>query len=162
MTVTLQSSLAAGARSGLYRLAGRTSAKAVRAVTEAAGWQFLHLDAIDVDEKAEFLAGAAETLRFPKWAGHNWDAFEELVNDLSWLPPRRATWCCSTGWAASARRQPGELAVALDVLQSAMANRQRAGETPMIILVRGAGPAAEDLPTMETGWSPQAHPATVE
>ena len=162
MTDNLHASLASGGRSGFYRLAGRTSARAVRAVAEAAGWPFLLLDALTVDDKARFLAAAAETLRFPEWAGHNWDAFEELVNDLSWLPAAPGYVLLLDRVGRFARRQPAELEIALDVLEKAMANRQRAKETPVLILVRGLGPAAEDLPAMETGWSPQILPTITE
>lgn len=32
-------------------------------------------------------AELASCLRFPDWAGRNWDAVEDCLTDLSWLPP---------------------------------------------------------------------------
>ncbi len=37
-----------------------------------------------VASKAALLAALAERLGFPAWAGHTWDAAEELLADLSW------------------------------------------------------------------------------
>jgi Barstar (barnase inhibitor) len=42
-----------------------------------------------ISSKAALLALLAEQLRFPGYFGWNWDAFEECVRDLSWLPPGR-------------------------------------------------------------------------
>ena len=36
--------------------------------------------------KEKLLAILAQRLKFPPWAGRNWDALEELLRDLSWLP----------------------------------------------------------------------------
>jgi|SRR5215831_3366562 len=38
--------------------------------------------------KAAFLAEAAQALAFPEDAGRNWDAFEECLADLEWLPAK--------------------------------------------------------------------------
>lgn len=35
--------------------------------------------------KAELLRGLTKSLRFPNYFGHNWDALEECLRDLSWL-----------------------------------------------------------------------------
>ncbi len=32
----------------------------------------------------DLLSRSAEALRFPAYFGHNWDAFEECLNDMSW------------------------------------------------------------------------------
>ena len=34
---------------------------------------------------ARFMQEVAASMQFPYYFGHNWDAFEECVNDLSWL-----------------------------------------------------------------------------
>jgi hypothetical protein len=39
-----------------------------------------------IRSKEKLLAVFAEKLRFPKYFGWNWDAFEECLKDLSWLP----------------------------------------------------------------------------
>lgn len=36
--------------------------------------------------KNELLATAGAALGFPDYFGHNWDAFDECLNDLAWLP----------------------------------------------------------------------------
>jgi len=149
MTQQLQDLLTPDARSGVYRLSGRTSAKTLGQRVEAAGWRFLLLDGSDVRNKPAFLDAAARALRFPEWAGHNWDAFEELVNDLSWLPeaPGRVLLVDRLGHLAAA--QPDQVRLALEILRSAAANRQAAGEAPLIVLVRGAGTAAAHLTSVE-------------
>lgn len=35
--------------------------------------------------KADLLDRFAEALAFPAWFGHNWDAFADVLGDLSWL-----------------------------------------------------------------------------
>ena len=37
------------------------------------------------------IALLADRLQFPAWNRHNWDAFEEALRDLSWLPPGPVT-----------------------------------------------------------------------
>ncbi|MCP1852169.1 hypothetical protein ACVMIH_001268 [Bradyrhizobium sp. USDA 4503] len=40
----------------------------------------------NVADKAALLATLARQLGFPNYFGNNWDAFEECIRDLSWLP----------------------------------------------------------------------------
>ena len=42
-----------------------------------------------IRSKQKLFAIFADTLHFPKYFGWNWDAFEECLRDLSWLPPSR-------------------------------------------------------------------------
>ena len=71
---------------GLYRLLHRGSAAAIGAAAAAHGWRLFHLDGRYARDKTTFLAAAAATMAFPAYFGYNWDAFEECVNDLSWVP----------------------------------------------------------------------------
>jgi hypothetical protein len=36
--------------------------------------------------KADILLSISEALSFPDYFGNNWDAFDECINDLEWLP----------------------------------------------------------------------------
>ncbi len=39
--------------------------------------------------KDRLLAGVSDALQFPAYFGANWDALDECLRDLSWLPQRR-------------------------------------------------------------------------
>jgi hypothetical protein len=41
----------------------------------------------NLTSKAALLATLAAQLKFPDYFGTNWDALEECIRDLSWLPP---------------------------------------------------------------------------
>ena len=43
-----------------------------------------------IRSKEKLLAILADKLRFPRYFGYNWDALEECLRDLSWLPPHQA------------------------------------------------------------------------
>jgi RNAse (barnase) inhibitor barstar len=69
------------ARSGVYR-ASRVDeiADAVR----GSKLSFARIDLRGVADKAALLRKIAATLGFPDWFGHNWDALEDCLIDLSW------------------------------------------------------------------------------
>ncbi len=49
------------------------------------GWTPVVVDDA-VPTKEAFLAALRRAARFPHWVGNNWDAFEDAITDLSWLP----------------------------------------------------------------------------
>lgn len=151
MTVMLHDVFSGEAGASLFRLAGRTSARTLARCAQEAGWHFMRFDGMQVASKAGFLAAAGQVMRFPAWAGRNWDAFEELVNDLSWLPPAEGHLVLfeRVDWLAQA--QPRVLAVAFDILATAAENRRAAGAAPLVAVVRGAGAAAAGLPLLIAG-----------
>jgi hypothetical protein len=162
MTETLQSRVAPGAGSGIYRLGGRPSAKAVERLAGDVGWQFLHLDASEAGDKAAFLSASARGLHFPEWAGHNWDAFEELVNDLSRLAPAPGYLLLLDNLGKFSRRQPEDMRVSLDILEMAVTNREQGKDAPLVILLRGAGAAAKHLPALTLAPAHRARSTTTE
>jgi hypothetical protein len=44
-----------------------------------------------IRSKEKLIAVLADRLQFPAYSGRNWDAFEEALRDLSWLPPGTVT-----------------------------------------------------------------------
>jgi hypothetical protein len=131
---------------GVYRLTGRIPCALLAEGADHFGWRFFYIDGSSVLDKATFLPAAAEAMDFPSYFGHNWDAFEEMVNDLSWAP--------GAGYlllyddvAHFATYAPAEWAVALDILQNAIANWRTQG-LPMIVLLRRGGSALSELPRL--------------
>ncbi|MEW5888794.1 MAG: barstar family protein [Pseudomonadota bacterium] len=58
-------------------------------LTEAAkslGYALFPVDLLAVNDKAGLLDAVAAALDFPDWFGHNWDALEDCLMDLSWWP----------------------------------------------------------------------------
>jgi hypothetical protein len=144
MTQDLVRLLEKGKGSALYRLPGRSSSATIERVAEGAGWRFLHLDLGRVDSKAEFLRAAGRALKFPEWAGRNWDAFEELANDLSWLPPIEGYLLLIERASGLAGKEPETLRIALDILGDAL-DARKPDEPRVVALVRGAGELAVKL-----------------
>ena len=93
------------ARSGVYRARG---ADDILAAARGSA-----LDVVTIDLGAGVFDGMAQALDFPDWFGHNWDALEDCLGDLSW---RR-----DAGRVLLLRNYPrGEaLGTLLDVLASA-------------------------------------------
>lgn len=65
-------------RSGVYRASHRD------AIADALRGSKLFLVSIPFDEKEKLLRNIAAALDFPAWFGHNWDALEDCLTDLSW------------------------------------------------------------------------------
>ena len=65
-------------RSGVYRVS-RTDE-----VEEAVRGSNLSLVRVAFADKVALLHNMASALGFPDWFGHNWDALEDCLTDLSW------------------------------------------------------------------------------
>lgn len=123
---------------GMYRFDSRATVEFLRNEADAAGWQLFYLDGAKVRDKKSFLAKAARALNFPAYFGHNWDAFEECVNDLSWAPasgyillfqaPERLVKNARADWE-----------IAVEILATAIENWNELG-VPFYVLLRGMVP----------------------
>ena len=65
-------------RSGVYRVARADEVLDATKNSELLQVRISHAD------KSELMQNIAEVLRFPDWFGHNWDALEDCLTDLSW------------------------------------------------------------------------------
>lgn len=132
---------------GVYRCNTRTSAAAILRLAQQHGWRVYRLDGREIAGKAEFLSASARALCFPGYFGHNWDAFEESLNDFAAEADGRVLvlFDHASRFAAAA---PEAFATALEILAAAAARRQIA-VAPLVVLVRGAGRAAPDLPAVQ-------------
>jgi RNAse (barnase) inhibitor barstar len=131
---------------GIYRTKLLTSAAALARAAKRHSWQAFCLAGQELTSKAEFLAAIAQAMHFPSYFGRNWDAFEECLNDLSWVPAKGYLLIFDQA-ERFARAQPEEFATALDILRDGIKSWQ-AQSTPMIVILRGLGQAASDLPQL--------------
>lgn len=77
--------LADPAQAGAYFIDARDA----RALADAAvelEFAVARVDFAGCADKHDALTRIAAGLRFPAWFGHNWDALNDCVNDLSWWP----------------------------------------------------------------------------
>lgn len=131
----------------VYRFSGRARPATITRLAEAQGWRVYRLEGRAISGKADLLSRSAEALRFPAYFGHNWDAFEECLNDMSWGPEGPALLLFDHAGRFAAA-EPEQFATALEILAAVVTNR-RAGPAPLAVLVRGGGRAAASLPLLE-------------
>lgn len=137
MSNKLQTLLAGAAPSGVYKLPARASIESVRHAAEKAQMQFAHVDGREVNDKASFIKAVGEALEFPGYSAKNWDAFEESMSDLSWLPSDNGYVILFDKAGVFETAQPKAFKTALDILGDVSKSWGDAG-SPMLILVRGA------------------------
>jgi hypothetical protein len=95
------------------------------------GWQIRDVDLADVDGKQGFIEAWARGLGFPAWHGKNWDAFEEMLHDLSWLGTTKGCIVVVRGL----RDGDADVAFGMAIVEEAVDGR-REGEMRLIVLVR--------------------------
>jgi RNAse (barnase) inhibitor barstar len=132
------------ARSGVYRLSDMAAWAPQFATTKCAVWR---IDLAKVRSKARLLATLARALDFPEWFGHNWDALQDCLTDLSWRPAPGYVVVLENceGLAASA---PEAFATTLEVCRHAA--RWWAGEhIPFWVFVGGLADAPCNPPRLD-------------
>jgi hypothetical protein len=93
-------------RSGVYRVSR------VDEVADAVKGSNLSLVRVPFADKVQLLKNIASALGFPDWFGHNWDALEDCLADLSW---RDAP---GTVLLIESPRPGDDLGVLVDILRS--------------------------------------------
>jgi RNAse (barnase) inhibitor barstar len=130
---------------GLYRWLSRAHPAAVRRELARIGWDLHCLDGTRIRDTAGLLDACSDALQFPAYFGNNWDALQDCLGDLSWLPDRGRVILWDR-FGVLATTDPEAWAIARDVFESAAKERAAAGVPPLYTLVRGDGPT--DLPVL--------------
>ena len=121
----------------VYRLTSAANAKNILAAVQPYGWQPAYLAGKQITSKAALLRACAATFHFPAYFGHNWDALEECLRDLAWLPAKGYL-LLYDDVSTLARQQPQEWATALAIFHE-VATHWHQVNIPFVVLLRHAG-----------------------
>lgn len=117
-------------RSGVYRAA---HARDIEAATRGSPLAVVRIALAGAADKDEILRRIAAALAFPEWFGGNWDALEDCLGDLSWMPAVGHVLLLE-GAGGMARDERGILE---DILASAAAGRAARGRPFFAVFVGG-------------------------
>jgi hypothetical protein len=123
---------------GLYKVQPETNINELSSLCKQKGWQFFDLDGTGISTKAEFLQRCAETMNFPAYFGHNWDALEECIRYLDEASGRRSgtKFVLLYSYPENfAQHSPAQWATAIEILQEA-AEFWQSTDTPMYVLFK--------------------------
>ncbi|MGI0486156.1 barstar family protein [Pantanalinema rosaneae CENA516] len=126
-------------QAGIYQLSTEVIFEELFKWCQQQDFQLVSLDGQTITNKLEFLKACAQAMEFPPYFGLNWDAFEDSLTDLDWLPAQ--------GYVVLydyperfAQADPGEWATALEIFQAAIEYWQDAN-VPMYILLKTSSPS---------------------
>ena len=140
MMTRLQQLLSGDIVPGVYRYSSRAAGKSLCQRIDQAGWLCFCIDGRAIIDKLSFLNAFAAGLNFPAYFGHNWDAFEECLIDLSGvsLSDKKGVVILYDYAGLFAWAEPHEWSTALDIFKQAVAARLYTS-APLVVLLRGAG-----------------------
>ena len=121
-------------RAGVHYAPPGLAMWSIRAATEASGFATLTVDLEGAGGKVGILDAFATGLDFPAWVGRNWDALDDAMRDLSWLPSGvrgRAVLVRGFAWPSAGTRH--ELNVLEDVLRSAV-DSWAGTDSPLVVV----------------------------
>jgi hypothetical protein len=129
MTGKLIQRLQDASRSGVYRVSRADE------VVDAVKGSSVSLVRVKFADKVQLLKNLAVALGFPDWFGHNWDALEDCLTDLSWRD--------AGGYillVVEFKTLPAEdLGILIDILNSAAAFWAGQGKPFFAVFVDSAG-----------------------
>jgi len=134
---------------GLYRLVSHTTTEHLCAEADRANWLCYQVDGAAVSDKATLLTTFATALHFPSYYGHNWDAFEECLRDLSWerVEDAKGILIIYNDVDRFAKKHPKDWTTASGILKAVIAFWHEVNR-PMIVLLRGDTTSAVEVPEL--------------
>lgn len=132
--------------SGVYALRSDYPLDEMDRLIADRGLAIFHLNGASIREKGQFLAACAKTLEFPDYFGHNWDALEDCLTDLSWHTASGFV-IVHHGFGNFADHSPDEAATALDILHD-VAEFWRGQEKTFLVLLTGEVGHGSEMPVV--------------
>ena len=86
MIEPLAKKLADAQQCGVHQLTYRP--EEIEQAAKQAGLAVFRIDISHAGDKKTFLDRIAKVLQFPDWFGYNWDALNDCLTDLEWLPTK--------------------------------------------------------------------------
>jgi RNAse (barnase) inhibitor barstar len=97
----------------------RSGGDPLAALPELPGFAVRQVDGRRCRTKAALLDEFARALELPTHFGRNWDAFEDCLNDLGWLPADGYVIVVASAHAVLAREGPEEYDTIISILEAA-------------------------------------------
>lgn len=129
---------------GLYRLRAGVKDSTIARLAQAHGWRVARVDGVSITNKRSFIEAVGRALDFPAYSAANWDAFEESLRDLSWLPEPGVVliYPAAARFAAGAHEDWATARAILGDAASSSGGRSK----PLVVLLRGVGRALPGAP----------------
>lgn len=121
-------------KSGVYRVPSAFEPRLLVDAAAGAGLRMVQVDLAAARGKDAALAALARALAFPAWFGGNWDALEDCLADLSWMPAKGYVLAIAGAGSLAA----DDRGVLLDILASVAASWAERGRPFFAVLVDGA------------------------
>jgi hypothetical protein len=128
--------LTADLPANVHRLRSRSATSALLPGLRRAGWSTAVVDLVGATDKTAIVSAFARGLGFPPWVGHNWDALDDALRDLSWWPAGSRGRVVVVRGAGRARTGTAQdRALLRDVMETAAA-RWATSAAPLVVLLR--------------------------
>jgi RNAse (barnase) inhibitor barstar len=121
--------------SGVYLLTRALQVSELEKIARTQGLAFFHVEGADIRSKEEFLNKSALALRFPEYFGHNWDALQDCLTDMSWVEAK-GYMVLYDRCEQFAERSPQEFATVLEIFKES-AEFWRTQGKPWFVVLQG-------------------------
>lgn len=121
-------------KSGVYRMPRARDPRGLVDAAAGAGLRAVQVDLAGAKGKDAALAALARALAFPAWFGGNWDALEDCLADLSWMPAKGYVLVIAGAGGLGA----DDRGVLLDILSSVAASWAERGRPFFAVFADGA------------------------
>ncbi len=131
---------------GIYRMDMSLRPTAICHRVSAHGLACCYLDGSRVVDKRMLLEETAKAMAFPDYFGHNWDALEECMTELTWIEGEGCV-LLYDHVALLAAQHAEVWATFYAILQSAVAYWQERSR-PFSVLLRNTGAIEQSVPAL--------------